>query len=81
MPAYPLHRLTHNLPRQNQHVPEPERNLGGGRGQSSGERIRLTQGAAWAWLSIKGTQIFSLASQSFLAPAAASSRCLRIFFF
>ena len=81
MPAYPPRRFGRILPRQNHRVPEPERNLGGGRERSSGERIWPTRGAAWAWQSIKGTQILSLASQSFLAPAAASSRCSGIFFF
>lgn len=34
---------------------------------------------AWAWQSIKDTQIPSLASQTFLTPAAASSWCLGSF--
>lgn len=65
MTAYPPHRLSRILPRQNHCVPEPERNVGGGQGLSSGERIRPTRGAARAWQSIKGTQTLSLASQSF----------------
>lgn len=56
MAAYPPRRLGRILPRQSHRVPEPVRDLGGGRGQSSGERIRPTRGAAWAWQSIKGTQ-------------------------
>lgn len=68
-----------HLPRHNHRVLEPERNLGGGRGAIL-QGKDPTAGAAWAWQSIKATQIPSLASQTFLTPAAASSRCSGNFF-
>lgn len=44
-------------PQHSHHLPEPEHNLGGSRGPPCREGIQPTAGTAWAWQSIKDTQI------------------------